>query len=161
MSLPSPLVATGGRWWLMVAAGGHWWSLVAAGGRWWLLAVLASLHLWQHSFIFCLYHLRAFSVCVSSVLTRSFVILYLVHVLSHFSCIRLFVTLWTIAYKAPLSMAFSRKESWSGLPCARPGDLPDPGIEPASFMSLAWHVGSLPLVPPGKSIRFRVTLFFF
>ena len=34
--------------------------------------------------------------------------------LSHFSCIRLFATPWTEACQAPLSMGFSRQESWSG-----------------------------------------------
>ena len=34
-------------------------------------------------------------------------------------------------------MGFSRQEYWSGLPCSSPGDLPDPGIEPASLMSPA------------------------
>ena len=34
-------------------------------------------------------------------------------------------------------MRFSRQEYWSGLPCPPPGDLPDPGIEPASLMSPA------------------------
>ena len=47
-------------------------------------------------------------------------------------------------------MGFSRQEYWSGLPCLPSGDLPDPGIEPASFMSPALQVGSLPLVPPEK-----------
>ena len=42
--------------------------------------------------------------------------------LSHFSCIRLFVTLWSPTFcdcspQAPLSMGFSRQEYWSGLPC--------------------------------------------
>ena len=32
---------------------------------------------------------------------------------------------------------FSRQEYWSGMPCPPPGDLPDPGIEPASLMSPA------------------------
>ena len=36
-----------------------------------------------------------------------------------------------------LSMGFSRGESWSGLLCPPPGDLPDPGIEPMSLMSPA------------------------
>ena len=36
------------------------------------------------------------------------------------------------ACQAPLSMGFSRKEYWSGLPSPSPGDLPDPGIEPES-----------------------------
>ena len=49
--------------------------------------------------------------------------------LSH---VRLFATLLTIAYQAPLSMGFSRQEHWSGLPFPSPGDLPDPGIEPGS-----------------------------
>ena len=36
-----------------------------------------------------------------------------------------------------LSMGFSKQEYWNGLPCPPPGDLPDPGIEPASPESLA------------------------
>ena len=58
-------------------------------------------------------------------------------VLSHFSCVQLFVTLWTVAHQATLSMGFSRQEYWSGLPCPSPGDLPNSGIEPASLRSLA------------------------
>ena len=34
-------------------------------------------------------------------------------------------------------MEFSRQEYWSGLPCPFPGDLPDPGMEPAFLMSTA------------------------
>ena len=52
--------------------------------------------------------------------------------LSRFSCVRLFATPWTVARQAPLSMGFSRRECWSGLPCSPLGDLPSPGIEPAS-----------------------------
>ena len=51
-----------------------------------------------------------------------------------FSYIRLFVTLWTIAHQASLSMGFSRQEYWSGLPCPPLGDLPDPGIKPMSLV---------------------------
>ena len=58
-------------------------------------------------------------------------------VLSRFSCVQLFVTLWTIAHQAPLSMGFSRQEYWSGLPCPSPGDLPNPEIEHLSLMSPA------------------------
>ena len=43
-----------------------------------------------------------------------------------------FATPWTIALKVPLSVGFSRQEYWSGLPFPSPGDLPNPGIEPAS-----------------------------
>ena len=57
--------------------------------------------------------------------------------LSCFICVQLFLTLWTIAHQAPLSMRFSRQEYWSGLPCPSPGDLPDPGIKPTSLTSPA------------------------
>ena len=53
------------------------------------------------------------------------------------SCVRLFVTPWTIAPQAPLSMGFSRQEYWSGLPLPSPRDLPDPGIEARSLVSPA------------------------
>ena len=43
-----------------------------------------------------------------------------------------FVTPWTLAHHAPLSMGFSRQEYWSGLPFPSPGDLPNPKIEPVS-----------------------------
>ena len=58
-------------------------------------------------------------------------------VLSCFSHVQLFVTLWTVAQQAPLSMGFSRQEYWSGLPCLSLGDPPDPGIKPASLISSA------------------------
>ena len=45
-------------------------------------------------------------------------------VLTHFSHVQLFVTLWTVACQAPLSMGVSRQEYWSGLTCPPPGDLP-------------------------------------
>ena len=48
------------------------------------------------------------------------------------SRVRLFATLWTVAYQAPLSMGFSRQQCWSGLPFPSPGDLPNPKIEPGS-----------------------------
>ena len=51
------------------------------------------------------------------------------------SCVQLFVTQRTAACQAPLSMEFSRQECWSGLPFPPPGDLPHPGIEPASPVS--------------------------
>ena len=53
--------------------------------------------------------------------------------LSCFSRAQLFATVRTIAHQAPLSMAFSRQEYWSGMPFSSPGDLPDPRIEPESF----------------------------
>ena len=56
---------------------------------------------------------------------------------SHFSHVRLFATMWTIAQHAPLSWDFSRQEYWSGLPSSPPGDLPNPGIEPTFLKSPA------------------------
>ena len=58
-------------------------------------------------------------------------------VLSRFSRVRLFVTLCTAVFQAPLSMGFSRQEYWSGLPFPPPGDLPNPGIKPRSLTSPA------------------------
>ena len=75
------------------------------------------------------------------------------------SCVRLFVTPWTVAYKAPLSMEFSRQEYWRGLPFPSPGDLPNSGIEPGSVIKKCcniMHAGNimqadaLPSEPPGK-----------
>ena len=57
--------------------------------------------------------------------------------ISHFSHIQLFVTVWTVALQAPLSMGFSKQEYWSELPYPHPGNLPGPGIEPVSLTSPA------------------------
>ena len=54
--------------------------------------------------------------------------------LSH---VQLFVTLWTTAPQAPLSMRVSRQDYQSGLPCPPLGDLPNLVIEPESLMSPA------------------------
>ena len=56
---------------------------------------------------------------------------------------------WTAAHWSPLSMRFSTQEYWSGLPCPPPGDLPNPGIKPASLTS------------PVLAAGFFTTLFFF
>ena len=61
------------------------------------------------------------------------------------SRVRLFATLWTVAYQAPPSVGFSRQEYWSGLPFPSPGDLLNPGIEPGSP---ALQADVLPSEPP-------------
>ena len=61
----------------------------------------------------------------------------IVCVLSRFTCVQLFATLWTVAQQAPLSMGLSSQGYWSGLPFPIPGDFPEPGIEPASLVSPA------------------------
>ena len=75
--------------------------------------------------------------------------------LSHFSYARLFVTLWTVACQAPLSMGFSRQKYWSGLPFPSPEDLPHPGIKP---MSSILQADSLLSKPPGKPLSLIRTL---
>ena len=82
-------------------------------------------------------------------------------VLSGFSHVQLFATLWTVARQAPLSRGVSREEYCNGLPCPPPGDLPDPGIEPASLTSPALAGGffttsatweaPFPSIPPNNS----------
>ena len=69
------------------------------------------------------------------------------------SCARLFATLWTVACQAPLFMGLSRQECWSGLPFSPPGDLPDPGIKPASPVSPALQADSLAAQPMGKPLQ--------
>ena len=47
-----------------------------------------------------------------------------------------FATPWTVSHQAPLSMGILSQEYWSGLPFPSPGEIPDPGIEPA-YLALA------------------------
>ena len=75
------------------------------------------------------------------------VCVYGVHALS---CVWCFASPWTVALQAPLSMGFSRQEYWSGLPFPSPGDLPDPGIEPASLASPALPGGFFTTELPRK-----------
>ena len=58
-------------------------------------------------------------------------------VLSHFNRVRFFVTLWTVAHQAPLSMGILQARILRGLLCPPPGDLPHPGIELVSLLSPA------------------------
>ena len=68
-------------------------------------------------------------------------------VLSH---VRLFVTPWTEARQAPLSLGFSRQEYWHGLPFLPPGDHPEPGTEPTSPVCPALAGRFFTTEPPGK-----------
>ena len=78
--------------------------------------------------------------------------------LSRFSRVQLFVTPWTIALYAPLSMEFPRQEYWSELLFPPPKDLPDPGIKPTS---LPLAGGFFTTAPAGKPIQLtRSTLLF-
>ena len=70
---------------------------------------------------------------------------------SCFNCVRLFVTLWTVACQAPLSMGFSRQEYWSGCHALLQGIFSTQGLNPCLSCLLHWQAGSLPLAPPGKT----------
>ena len=62
--------------------------------------------------------------------------------LSH---VQLFVTPWTVAQQAPLSMGFPRQENRSGLPFPIPGDLPTQESNPHLLQLLHWQADSLSL----------------
>ena len=69
-------------------------------------------------------------------------------VLSHFSCVRLFVTLWTIAHQTTPSMGFSRQEYWRGCHALLQGIFLTQGSNPCLLCLLHWQAGFLSLVPP-------------
>ena len=71
-------------------------------------------------------------------------------VVQSLSRVQLFGTPWTVAHRTPLSMGFLRQEYWSRLSFPSPGDLPEPGIKPASLVSPALAGRFLTAVPPGE-----------
>ena len=78
--------------------------------------------------------------------------------LSRFSRVCLFATLWTVACQAPLSVGFSRQEYWSVLPFPSPGGLPDLGSNLHPLCLLHWQGVSLPLSYLGsQSVTCSVT----
>ena len=68
---------------------------------------------------------------------------------SHWVVSNSFVTLWTVACQALLSLEFPTQEYWNGLPCPPPGDHPDPGIRP---LSPGLAGGLFTTEPPGKPV---------
>ena len=62
---------------------------------------------------------------------------------------------WTVAYQAPPSTGFSWQQYWSGLPFPSPGDLPNPGIEPASP---ALAGGFFTTEPPRKPYQYDIAI---
>jgi len=62
------------------------------------------------------------------------------------SCVLLFVTSWTVAYQAPLSMGFPRQEYWSGLPYPDPGIRPwSPALQADSLLTEPLQLSTLPV----------------
>ena len=87
-----------------------------------------------------IWRLNNFSILPLIVLTvihRILCVCVCVWVISLFSHVWLFATLWTTTCKVSLSIGFSSHENWSGLSCPPPGDLPNPGIKPMSLTSPA------------------------
>ena len=93
--------------------------------------------MWERDIYMCIYIYMCVCVCVCVC----------VCILSCFSHVQFFVTQWTVACQAPLSMGFYRQEYWSGLPFPSPGDLPNPGIEPRSLPSPALAGGFFTTTP--------------
>ena len=97
---------------------------------------------WRDSLdIFCLHLVLQ----ITNVVILRYVCQFLKHV-------RLFATPWTVVCQVPLSMGFSSQEYWSRLPFPSLGDLPDPGIKSASFVSPALAGGFSTTVPPRKTV---------
>ena len=69
-----------------------------------------------------------------------------------FGHVQLFATPRTAAHHAPLSMRFSRQDYWSSLPFSSPGDLPDPGIQPAPLSAPALAGSFFALAPLGTAM---------
>ena len=80
-------------------------------------------------------------------------------VLSCFSRVQLFVTLWTVACQAPQFMGFSRQEYWSQLPYPSPRDLSRSGIEPSSFKSPALADGFFTPKTTWEALHYYTILF--
>ena len=113
--------------------GVHWLSIFLSfsfGSSIWMLSInLSSKTLILVSFSF------PWSSLLLNLCVEFFSLCIVLCILSHLSHVWLFVTLWTVAHQDALSIGFSRQEYWSGLPCTPPGDLPDPGIKPESYIS--------------------------
>ena len=91
-------------------------------------------------FIWCVLYLLCVCVCVC------------VYVLSHFSHIQIFVTVWTVVCQATVhGVLQERILEWVAIPSSR-GIFLTQGLNPCLLCLLHWQLGSLPLVPPGKPI---------
>ena len=79
-------------------------------------------------------------------------------VLSHFSCVQLYATLWIVAHQTPLSTGFPRQEYGVGCHSLLQGIIPIQGSSSSFSHFLQWQAGSLPLGPPGKPVGVCVCL---
>ena len=107
-----------------------WWFHINAHCEMITTSKLISIHylVWYGNYLLLL-----FTSLHPPLATASFVSVFMLLLL--FSRVWLFATPWTVACQALRSMGLSRQEYWSGLPFPTPGNLPKPGMEPASLMS--------------------------
>ena len=98
----------------------------------------------QHTRLPCLHYLLELLKVMSSDL--------MLLLLSHFSCVQLCATLWTVARQAPVSKGLSKQEYWSGLPFPSPGNLPNPETELSLLCFLHWQVDYLPMNHLGSPV---------
>ena len=70
--------------------------------------------------------------------------------LSRFSHVQIFVTPWTVAHQAPLSIDSPGKNTGANCHALLQGIIPTWGSNPCLLRLLHWQVGSLPLGTPGK-----------
>ena len=95
---------------------------------------MAQIHLpWVNGKHKVFFYFRGYAICCTYLLSHA----------------QIFVTPWTVAHQAPLSMGILRQEYWSGLLCPPPEDLPNPGIQPRS---LSLQVDSLLSEPQGSLV---------
>ena len=71
-------------------------------------------------------------------------------ILSHFRCVQLFVTTWTIACQTSLSVGFSSKNTGMGCPALLQGIFQTQGSNQHLLCVLHQQRNSLPLALPGK-----------
>ena len=104
------------------------------------MCIYTYIHTYTHIYIYIYIHIYIHTRYIHThtyIYIHTHIYILCVCVLSHFRCVWPFLTRWTLARQAPLSMGFSRQEYFSRLPCPAPGDLPDPGVEPMSLTFLA------------------------
>ena len=73
-----------------------------------------------------------------------------------FLCSVVFATPWTVTRQVPLSMGFSRQQSWGGLPFPISRD--SQGSNPLLLCLLRWQADSLPLSHLGSPFFFFIII---
>ena len=79
--------------------------------------------------------------------------------LSHFSHVRFFATLWIVTFQAPLSLAIlhARILGWVAISSSR-GIFLTQGLKPHLLCLLSCQAGSLPLAPLGKPLSYILSI---